>query len=297
MKPAPFAYHRPDTLKEALELLARYGGDAKPLAGGQSLIPAMNFRLARPVVLVDLNRVAGLAGIAPGAGGGLTLGAMTRHRAVERSEVVRAGCPLLAEAVPWIAHPPIRNRGTVGGSVAHADPAAELPAVLVALEATLVLQGRSGTRRMSAGEFSTGLFGTALDAGAGELLVAIELPPTPARTGTAFTEVARRHGDFALAGVAVTVSLDDRGACAAARITLLGVGDGPVLAPSPAAALAGRRPEPKVLEEAAAAVAADLDPPGDIHASADYRRHLAVVLTRRALRRAVERAGSEAGPP
>ena len=289
MKPAPFAYHRPATLDEALALLAEHGGEAKPLAGGQSLIPAMNFRLARPAVLVDLNRVAELGYVRAGRDG-LQIGAMTRQRAVERSDAVRSAAPLLAEAMPFIAHPQIRNRGTVGGSLAHADPAAELPAVMLALEARFRARGPQGERWIPAGEFFTGILETAL--GPDELLLEVVVPKSPARTGYAFAELARRRGDYALVGVAARVTLDRRGRCQAARITLFSVGDGPVLATAAAAMLDGQEPSPEAMRAAAdAAAQRDIDPPSDIHASAAYRRRLAAVLTRRALQRAVERAG------
>lgn len=288
MKPAPFAYHRPETVDEALAVLAAHGPGAKPLAGGQSLIPAMNFRLAQPAVLVDLNRIAALASVREETDD-LRIGTMTRQRTVERDPLVRRRAPLLAEALPHVAHAQIRNRGTLGGSVAHADPAGEIPAVLLALEARFDLRGPGGTRTVPAERFFTGLFETAL--APAELLVEIAIPAMPARTGWAFLEVARRHGDYALAGVAATVTLDDAGRCRAARIALLGVGEGPVLARRAAKSLAGEPPTDKLLREAAGAAAAkDIDPPGDIHASAAYRRQLVGVLTRRALERAVARA-------
>jgi carbon-monoxide dehydrogenase medium subunit len=284
MKPAPFLYHAPGTLEEALALLAEHGPEAKPLAGGQSLVPAMNFRLAQPAVLVDLNRIPDLTGIRPTGDGGLRLGAMVRHSALERDAQVRARVPLLAEAVPWIAHPPIRNRGTLGGSLAHADPAAELPAVMVALGARCRLRSASAERWVEAGDFFTGLFATALEPG--ELLVEVEVPAMAAGTGWAFEELARRHGDFALAGVAVMVHRDAAGTCLEVRVVLLGVGEGPVMARQAAASLTGQQPNEIALRAAAAAAAAEIDPPGDIHASPEYRRHLAGVLTRRALSRA-----------
>ena len=288
MKPAPFAYHRPETVDEALALLAAHGPGTKPLAGGQSLIPAMNFRLARPAVLVDLNRIAALASVREETDA-LRIGAMTRQRTVERDPLVRRRAPLLAEALPHVAHAQIRNRGTLGGSVAHADPAGEIPAVLLALEARFDLRGPGGTRTVPAERFFTGLFETAL--APAELLVEIAIPAMRARTGWAFLEVARRHGDYALAGVAATVTLDDAGRCREARIALLGVGEGPVLARRAAKGMAGEPPTDKLLREAAGAAAAkDIDPPGDIHASAAYRRQLVAVLTRRALERAVARA-------
>ena len=288
MKPAPFEYHRPGTLDEALVLMAARAGEARPLAGGQSLIPAMNFRLARPAALVDLNRVAELGYVHAGRDG-LQIGAMTRQRAVERSDAVRSAAPLLAEAMPFIAHPQIRNRGTVGGSLAHADPAAELPAVMLALEARFRARGPQGERWIPAGEFFTGILETAL--GPDELLLEVVVPKSPARTGYAFAELARRRGDYALVGVAARVTLDRRGRCQAARITLFSVGDGPVLAAAAAAMLDGQEPSLEAMRAAAdAAAQRDIDPPSDIHASAAYRRRLAAVLTRRALARAVERA-------
>lgn len=290
MKPPAFEYRRPAGVDEALALLARHPG-AKPLAGGQSLIPAMNFRLAAPEMLIDLNGIEELSGVTRLDGGGIRLGAMTRHHVIETHALVRELAPLLAETMPFIAHPQIRNRGTLGGSLAHADPAAELPAVMVALRATVVLRGRGEERRVPAEQFFTGLFATAL--APGELLVAVELPPMPARSGWAFLEMARRHGDYALVGVAVLLALDGAGTCADARIALLSVGEGPVLATHAVARLVGRAPDDDTIQAASAlAGGEDIDPPSDIHASAAYRRQLARVLTRRALERAVVRARS-----
>ena len=287
MKPAPFAYHRPASLDEALSLLAEHEG-AKPLAGGQSLIPAMNFRLATPSVLIDLNAIPELSFISE-TDTGLTIGGMTRHRAVERSELVKRRAPLVYEAMPFIAHAAIRTRGTLGGSLAHADPAAELPAVIVALEATVGVRGVKGARRIAASEFFSGLFTTALEPG--ELVADVEIPTSDGkRRGSAFTEVARRHGDFALVGVAASVSLDDRGRCADARVVLLSVGDRPMIAAAAAKALVGETPSADVVRAAAdAAASQDIDPTSDIHASAAYRRQLARVLTRRALETAFAR--------
>jgi carbon-monoxide dehydrogenase medium subunit len=289
MKPAPFDYFSPATVEEALALLDEHGGDAKPLAGGQSLIPAMNFRLARPAVLVDLNRIADLAYVRA-APGGVAIGAMTRQRAVERSDEVARAAPLLAEAMPSIAHPQIRNRGTLGGSIAHADPSAELPAVMLALDAQFRAKSATGERSIPAGEFFKGMLETAL--APGELLVEIAVPRLPASSGTAFLEMARRHGDYALVGVAVVVTLDPRGRCQEAKLSLLSVGDGPVLATEAGKVLAGQSPSEELLRAAGdAAATRDVDPPSDIHASAAYRRQLVAVLTRRALARAFERAG------
>jgi CO/xanthine dehydrogenase FAD-binding subunit len=287
MKPAPFEYFQPRSVDEALALLAEHGEDAKPLAGGQSLIPAMNFRLATPSVLIDLNALNDLAYI--NDGDSLRLGGMTRQRAVERSGVVAKNAPLLAETMPFIAHAAIRTRGTVGGSLAHADPAAELPAVMLALNARLMVQSRTGSRSIPADDFFVGLFATALQPG--ELLTAIEIPKAVERTGYAFQEISRRHGDFALVGVAATVTLDANRRCADARIALLSVGDRPMLAGHAAAVLKGQVPSADTITAAAHAAAhQDIDPPSDIHASATYRRQLANVLTRRVLTRAFQRA-------
>lgn len=284
MKPAPFDYVRPSSVDEALAALAA-DGDAKLLAGGQSLIPAMNFRLAAPTRLIDLGGLDELRGIEAPDTGGLVIGTMTRQREVERSAEVRERCPLLAELMPWIAHPQIRNRGTIGGSLAHADPAAELPAVMLALDATLVARGPAGERRIPASGFYVGLFTTAL--APDEMLVRIEIPAAEPGTRSAFEEVSRRQGDFALAGVAVSVTVGADGSVADASICLLSVGDGPVAASAGAAALLGAPLSDATIAAAAAATAAELDPPGDIHASPAYRRHLAEVLTRRALERSL----------
>lgn len=290
MKPAAFDYHAPQTLEEALGLLNEYGYEAKLLAGGQSLIPTMNFRLARPAVLIDLNRIASLAYIEANPAGGIRLGAMTRQRALERSELVAQHAPLLHEAMPFIAHPQIRNRGTVGGNIAHADPASELPAVMWALDAQLKLQSASGERRVAVPDFFVGMFATDMEPE--EMLIEIEIPAMPPRSGWAFREIARRHGDYALVGVAATVRLDEAGRCEAARLVFLSVGEGPVEAQQAADALIGEVPNGALIETAAALAAEDdIDPEGDIHASAAYRRQLARVLARDTLLRAFERAG------
>ncbi len=284
MKPAPFEYFAPATLDEALALLAEHGGDAKPLAGGQSLIPAMNFRLAMPAVLIDLNRLSELAYIraTPHA---LQIGGMTRHRAAEHSALVRQHAPLITAAMPFVAHAAIRTRGTIGGSLAHADPAAELPAVMLAAGASITLQSTAGTRTLPASAFFTGLFSTALEPG--ELLTGIGIPRAAPRTAVAFDEVARRHGDFALAGAAASVSTDDAGTCIAAQVALLSVSDRPVLSAQVAQTLVGQRATPALIRGAAeAAAASDIDPSSDIHASSRYRRRLAAVLVRRVLERA-----------
>lgn len=290
MKPPPFEYYAPTSVEEALSLLARHGLEAKPLAGGQSLIPTMNFRLARPAVLIDLNRISELAFIREEKSGALRLGAMTRQRAVERSEAVAKSAPLLSETMPWIAHPQIRNRGTIGGSLAHADPAAELPAVMLALQARFRLQREAGERWVEAKEFFTGMFATALEPE--ELLTEIEIPPLPPRTGWAFREMARRHGDYALAGVAAMITLDKKGRCREARIACLSVGEQPVEAGEAAQLLHNEAPTEEAIREAAEKLSGEvIDPPSDIHASAEFRRHLIRVLTVQALTQAAERAG------
>lgn len=290
MKPAPFRYARPDSVDQALDLLAEHGDGAKVLAGGQSLIPVMNFRLAQPAVLVDVNRLGELDYVEAGEDGGLRIGAMVRQGRLEREPFVARRAPLLAEAVPFIAHPQIRNRGTVGGSLAHADPAAELPAVTVALDARFRLAGRDGEREVAAKDFFGGLFETALEPG--EMLTGVELPPWPGRTGHAFMEVSRRPGDYAMVGLAATVTLDGDGRCAGARLVYMSVGDAPVEVAA-TERMAGEWPSEELLADVSAAVEGELDPPSDIHASGDYRRHLAGVLARRALRRAAERATGE----
>lgn len=290
MKPPSFRYHAPDTLEEALDLLFQHGDGARPLAGGQSLIPVLNFRLARPAVLIDLNRVADLAGVAPDDCGGVCFRAMTRQREAERSPLVAQRAPLLTETLPHVAHPQIRNRGTVGGSVAHADPAAELPAVMLALDARLRLRSRSSERWLPAERFFTGLFSTALQPD--ELLVELEVPALPPGAGSAFEEVARRHGDYALLAAAAVVALDEQGRCRHARLTFVNAGAGPVDARRAAASLLGHRPGADAIRQAAETAAAEeIEPGSDVHASAAYRRQLARVLAARALTRAVQRAG------
>ena len=293
MKPAPFEYHAPPTLDDALALLAQYGSDAKPLAGGQSLIPAMNFRLATPSILIDLNRIETLSFVTTRADA-LRIGGMTRHRTLERSDVVRQHAPLISETMPFVAHPAIRTRGTLGGSLAHADPAAELPAVMLALDATVTLQGASGSRTVRATEFFTGLFSTAIEPG--ELLAEVEIPAALPRSGRAFQEISRRHGDFALAGAAAVVVVDENGRCISARVAVLSVADRPVLCQHATGALVGETPTPELIRALAEEAAVhDIDPPGDIHASSRYRRHLAAVLIRRVLEAAVNSAaGSHA---
>ncbi len=294
MKPAPFEYRRPDTVEEVLHLLAEYGDEAKLLAGGQSLIPTMNFRLAQPAVLIDLNAVKGLDSMDEVDDGGLRMGAMVRQAAAERSALVSEKVPLFAETLPFVAHAQIRNRGTIGGNLAHADPRSELPAVMLALGASVRVRGPDGERSIGAGDFFTGFFETALEEG--ELLTEVVLPPAVEGGGQAFLEVSRRLGDYAMVGVAASVVCDPAGRCEQASIALLSVGSRPMLAEQASACLVGERPSgAAVLAAGHAAGGQDIDPPADMHASVAYRRHLATVLVRRALTTAFARAGCVRG--
>lgn len=286
MKPPRFEYHDPSTLAEALDLLEAYGGDAKVLAGGQSLVPALNMRLTAPKALVDLNRIPDLSYIRQ-EGGELAIGAMTRHAEVEHSPVVASAQPLLREAVRHVGHLAIRNRGTVGGSLAHADPAAELPAVWACLDGRFRIASRHGVREVGPEDFFLLYFTTSIQPH--EVLVEVRLPVLPPGTGYAFVELARRHGDFALAGVACTVRLAGDGTVAGARIALTGVGPVPVRARQAEDLLRGERPDEKLLAAAGQKVREAVEPESDVHATSEYRRHLADVLTRRALRTAIER--------
>jgi CO/xanthine dehydrogenase FAD-binding subunit len=287
MKPAPFKYIAASSLDQALSLKAEYGDEARFLAGGQSLIPAMNFRLARPEVLIDLNGLAELAGIDQSEAETIRVGAMTRYRALERDQAFLKTCPLFADALPHIAHPQIRNRGTIGGNLSHADPASELPAIATAMRARMKIKSSKGARELAVSEFFAGLLTTSLEPE--EMLTGIALPTPPARSGSCFMEVARRRGDFALAGVAAIVALDDQGKCTDVRLALCGVGDTPVDASHAAASLIGQSCTEAAIEAVAADVQKAIAPPGNVHASADYQRHIAGVLTRRALAAAHER--------
>ena len=288
MKPPRFEYFAPRTLDEALGLLAGHGDRAKLLAGGQSLIPLLNFRLAHPEALIDINRIPELGGIRADDGG-VAIGALTRQHAVERSEAVRTRVPIVAEACRLIGHLPIRHRGTIGGNLAHADPASELPAVMLALEAQLTVASTKGTRTLPADRFFVGPLSTALQTG--EMLTEIRVPGLPARTGGAFVEMARRAGDFALVGVAALITLDGSGRCRRARVALCGVGPTPIRAGAAEDALVGQAPAGAALDEAAARAAAATSPPSDLHGSADFRRKLARHFARLAIATATERAG------
>jgi aerobic carbon-monoxide dehydrogenase medium subunit len=286
MKPPPFEYHAPRTIDEVLDLLAEHGDEAKVIAGGQSLVPLLSMRLARPAHLVDVNDVEGLAGIHDGDHY-VRLGATTRERDAEQSALVRDRLPLFAEALPLIGHVSIRNRGTIGGSIAHADASAELPAVAVAMGADIVARSTRGERVVAAQDFFDGHFSTVL--ADDECVVEIRVPVGPP-AGWAFDEVARRHGDFALVGVAAMVALDG-GKIGEARLCFMGVGDRPVRVRSAEQLLVGVEPSSAALGDAAREGVRDLEPASDIHGSAEFRRHLAEVTARRALTSAVSNAG------
>ncbi|MGK7869134.1 FAD binding domain-containing protein [Falsiroseomonas sp. E2-1-a20] len=290
MKPAPFQWHAPETIEEALALKAEHGDAARFLAGGQSLVPAMNFRVAQPAVLVDLARVLALDHLEFSADGTLAIGAMTRYRRIERDAAVTRRQPLLAEALAQVAHPQIRTRGTLGGNLAHADPASEMPAVMLALQASFVLRSRNGSRIVVAEDFFVGPLATVLNEE--EMLVEIQVPPLPPGSGTAFLEVARRRGDYAMMGVAAVLRRGADGRCAAARIALCSAGPTPMLAVRAAQGLVGTGLT--VADGAAAAELAtrEIEPMGSVQASPAYQRHLAGVLVRRALAVAAERAAA-----
>jgi carbon-monoxide dehydrogenase medium subunit len=289
MKPAPFDYHAPRTIAEAAGLLASLD-NAKVLAGGQSLVPMMNFRYVIVDHLVDLARISDLAGITV-ANGRMRIGAMTRQRDLEFSAEVARHCPLLREALKHVGHRQTRNRGTIGGSLVHADPAAELPAVCAAHAALVEMTSTRGKRTVPFSEFSVAFMTTAV--AADEIVTAIEIPLWPQGHGYGFHEFARRHGDFAVVGAAALVELGDDKTVRRASVTLCGVGQAPMPMPEAEAVLVGKRPTIETIR-AAARTAKALTPIADIHASPDYRRHLAQVLMGRALRDAVARCGTAA---
>lgn len=291
MKPPPFDYYAPSGIDEAIELLARHGGDARLLAGGQSLVPLLNFRLSAPAVLVDLNRVAGLAYIREEKGS-VRMGAMTRQREIEFSPLVTSRLPLLADATRWVGHLPTRTRGTIGGSIAHADPAAEYPTVAAALDAELVIRGPGGERVVRPAEFFQGLMTTALNPG--EMLAEVRMPVAQPNSGCAFEEFSRRHGDFAIVGIAAMVVADgDR--CRQARLAACGAGAIPTRLRGAEEILERSGLGERNIDDAAARASELVDPAEDLHASVEYRRHLTRVLTRRALVRAIERARGKTG--
>lgn len=290
MKPSRFDYHVPRELTDAVRLLRDLGPEAKLLAGGQSLMPLLNFRMAQPRHLIDLNRIPDLAYIAE-RDGGLAIGAMTRQLAAERSALVHECCPLLAAALPYIGHLQIRSRGTVGGTVAHADPASEIPTVLTALDGYVTLTGPSGSRRVSPDDFFVTYLTTS--AHPDEILTEIWFPRPPPRCGHAWLEIAYRHGDFALVGLAAVLTLGPDGAITDARLTLAGIDATPIRAAAAEERLRGEMPDAALFGEAARLVARDIEPPTDIHATTEYRRQLAGVLTVRGLEQAMRVARQE----
>jgi aerobic carbon-monoxide dehydrogenase medium subunit len=280
VKPPPFDYARPDSIDEVMGLLAEAPDETSLLAGGQSLVPVLNMRMAQPRVLVDLNRVAGLDAIEEAPDGRLRLGSMVRQRRLESDPVVRERLPLMTEAARHIAHLPIRTRGTVGGSLAHADPAAELPATVTALDGRMLVRGPGGERTIPANEFFVAPLTTALEPG--ELLLGVEVQPQ-AGTGSAFVEVARTHGAFALAAAAALVRVRSDGSIETARLALAGVGGAPYAPEWIREAAIGETPGEALFRRIGERVADEVDPFDDIHAPASYRRKLAGVLTARAL--------------
>ncbi len=293
MKMRGFQYHRPSTLDDALALLGEHGDEAKVLAGGQSLVPMMAMRLSSPGQLIDIGAVAGHDAVTE-ADGDVIIAARVRHATMEASEIVRSAAPLVSAAAPFIGHRAIRNRGTVCGSIAHADPAAELPAVALALDARVVLQSAKDRRVVDAADFFLGYLSTAI--ADGELLTEVRFPTRAKRSGWSVQEVSRRHGDFALVGTAVQIDLNGSGAVARAGIALFGVGSTPVRIAAAEALLVGHRPTAASWAEAAATVAREVDPLEDNHATSAYRRHVAGVLTRRALEQASARAKAKVKP-
>lgn len=284
MKPAPFEYIRALSVDEAVAALSASNGEAKVLAGGQSLVPMLNFRIVDAPLFVDINGIEGLDRIEETANGGLRIGALTRHFALETSDVVKERFPVLHEAMKHVAHLAIRNRGTIGGSLSHADPAAELPTMSVLLDAKIITAGADGGREIAATDFFTAPLTTVL--APDEIVIAVDLPGLPANAGWGFEEFAQRRGDFAVAGVGAIVAMDG-GKVTEARIALMGLHDTPVRAPAAEAALMATG-----IDAAAIAARQDAEPMDDLHGSADYRRHLAEALTRRALTAAMKRAGA-----
>ena len=286
MKLPPVDYEAPTTVAEAIDLLAEHLDEASVLAGGQSLIPLLALRLARPAVLIDINGIDELSGVSA-TDGWVVIGAMTREYVAENSEAVADSVPLLAAALPLIGHEAIRSRGTIGGSLAHADPAAELPAVARALDAEFVVCGQSGQRVVPAAEWFEGYFTTSRRPD--ELLVEVRFPIAKRGAGISFQEVARRHGDFAIVGLAASLALSD-GVISDARLALAGLSDVPVRAAAAEDLLVGERPSTELFDEAARRATGDVDPPADLNGSSDYRKTVAATLVRRGLRAAADNA-------
>ncbi len=286
---ATFEYRAATSVQEAVELLAANGDDAKILAGGQSLLPLINLGLAQPTLLVDINTISGLDGIQE-VNGSVAVGALVRHAAAEHSDAIKRACPLLAEALPLIGDRQVRNRGTMGGSIAHADPVAELPTVAVCLDAKMRLDGTRGSRDVPAADFFVTYLTTAIEPT--EVLTAVWFPVCPAGAGVSFQELVRRKGDFAIVAAAAVIELAADGTCRKVNLALAGVAPTPIRATAAEEMLRGQRPSPDLLRRAAvaAAQADNVDPESDVMASADYRRAMAEVYARRALAEAAQRA-------
>jgi carbon-monoxide dehydrogenase medium subunit len=292
MKPPRFEYFRPESIGEATSLLTQYAGEARILAGGQSLMPLLNMRLARPAALVDINRIAELGFVQPWESGGVRIGATVRQRALQRAPLISERLPIVLEVAPHIGHQQIRSRGTICGSIAHADPAAELPALAVALDAIMVATGSHGVRSIAASEFYQGYLTTSLLTG--EILTEVRFPAPPPDMAWSFLEVSRRHGDFALVGIIAGLSVDRaRGTITGARIVHFGVAANPLRATEAERLLTGAQPGEEAFSAAGEAASSGADPPADVHASADYRRSVAGTLTRRALQQAWTKLSEE----
>ena len=281
MKAPPFSYHRPTSLDDALALLAEHGDDAKVLAGGQSFVPLMALRMARPAHVIDIGAVPGLADITVGDDGSVTIGAMVRHATAERSDDVARNSQLVAQALPWVGHRAIRSQGTVVGSIAHADPAAEMPAVGLATGATMTATSADGERVITAADFFDGYLTTTLRAD--EILTSVTFPAWSARSVGAVVEVARRHGDYALVGVAARLEIGDDDVVTDAALAFFGAASTPIRVAEVDAALVGRPVDDASIDAASNAAREHLDPPGDIHGTTAYRKHLGGVLVRRAV--------------
>ena len=290
MKPPRFDYYAPQNLDEALALLEKFGGDGRVLAGGQSLVPLMNMRLAAPRQVIDINRIATLDYLEE-RDGFVCLGALTRHRTIERAQLIGARCPLLSQAVAFVGHAQVRTRGTIGGSVAHGDPAAEYPTVVAALDGQIVVQSVRGQRVIGWREFFLGHY--SVDLGPDEMVVEIRLRKAARRSASAFLEISRRHGDFALVETAVEMQLDQAGRCAHVSIALGGVGGTPVRAVAGEACLQGQLPSAKSVRDAAMLAVEGIEPDDDIHGSSSYRKRMASLLVARSLEGAVKNAANE----
>lgn len=292
MKAPPFTYHRPNSLDAALALLSEHGDDAKVLAGGQSLIPLMGLRMGRPEHVIDIGRIAGLDAIEVDDSGAVKIGALVRHEQANQSPLIAEHAPLVADTMPWVAHRAIRTRGTVVGSIAHADPAAEMPAVVLATQATMTATSARGTRTIAADDFFQGYLDTALEAD--EILTSVTFPAWPANAVGSVTEVARRHGDYALVGLVTKLVIDDNNVITEAALAFLGAGSTALRVPAAEAVLVGTTPTDATFAAAAEVVRSELEPPADIHGSTAYRKHLAGTLTLRGLRAAADRIGVSA---